>query len=98
MPARMLLAAVALLAASTSFTVARDLTVVSSGPDSIDPLRKVFVQAFTGATAIAVRQDSWDGGIETLESRLKTPDNAWDLVELRPAELAAACADGLLEK
>lgn len=98
MPARMLLAAVALLAASTSFAVARDLTVVSSGPDSIDPLRKVFVQAFTGATAIAVRQDSWDGGIETLESRLKTPDNAWDLVELRPAELAAACADGLLEK
>ena len=98
MPARMLLAAVALLAASISCAAARDLTIVSRGADSIDPLRNVFVQAFVGATAIAVRQESWDGGIEALEAHLKAPDNAWDLVELRGDELAAACADGLLEK
>ena len=53
---------------------------------------------FTGATAIAVSQESSDGGIDALESHLKAPDNAWDLVELRPEELVAACADGLLEK
>jgi len=94
----MLLAAVALLAASISCAAARDLTIVSRGPDSIEPLRKVFVQAFVGATAIPVRQESWDGGIEALEAHLKAPDDAWDLVELRADELAAACADGLLEK
>jgi putative spermidine/putrescine transport system substrate-binding protein len=98
MPARMFLAAVALLAASISPAAARDLTVVSRGADSIDPLRKVFVTTFTGATAIAVSQESSDGGIDALESHLKAPDNAWDLVELRPEELVAACADGLLEK
>lgn len=98
MPARMLLAAVALLAASSSVAVARDLTVVSRGAGSVEPLGKVFVQAFVGATAIPVRQESWDGGIVALEAHLKAPDNTWDVIELRGDELAAACADGLLEK
>jgi putative spermidine/putrescine transport system substrate-binding protein len=94
----MLPAAVALLAASISCAAAHDLTVVSRGAGSIDPWRKVFVQPFVGATAIAVRQESWDGGIDALESHLKAADNEWDLVELRGDELATACADGLLEK
>jgi putative spermidine/putrescine transport system substrate-binding protein len=98
MPARMLLAAVALLATSISCAVARDLTIVSRGPGSVEPMRKVFVQAFVGATAIPVRQESWDGGIDALEAHLKAPDNQWDLVELSSDELAAACAGGLLEK
>ena len=98
MPARMLLAAVALIGASISCAAARDLTIVSRGPGSVEPLRKVFVQAFVGATAVAVRQENWDDGIGALESQLKAPDNEWDLVELRADELAAACADGLLEK
>ena len=98
MPARTLLAAVALLAASISCAAAHDLTVVSRGPGSVEPLRRVFVQAFAGATAIAVRQENRDDGIEALETQLKAPDNEWDLVELRADELAAACADGLLEK
>jgi putative spermidine/putrescine transport system substrate-binding protein len=98
MQARMPLAVVALLAASISCVAARDLTIVSRGAGAIEPLRKVFVQPFVGATAIPVRQESWDGGIEALESHLKAPDNGWDLVELRGDELTAACADGLLEK
>ncbi len=98
MPARMFLAAVALLGASIACAAARDLTVVSRGAGSIEPVRKVFVQPFVGATDIAVRQQTWDGGIAALTSRLKAPDNDWDLVELRGDELAAACADGLLEK
>ncbi len=98
MPARTLLAAVALLAASISCAAARDLTIVSRGADSVEPLRNVVVQAFVGATDIPVRQESWDGGIAALEAHLKAPDNAWDVVELRGDELAAACADGLLEK
>jgi putative spermidine/putrescine transport system substrate-binding protein len=98
MPARMLPAAVALLAASISCAAARDLTVVSRGADSIDPWLKVLVQPFVGATAIPVHQASWDGGLDALEAHLKAPDGDWDLVELRPDELVAACADGLLEK
>src|SRR5271156_2266445 len=98
MPPRMLLAAVALLAASMSGAAARDLTVVSRGDGAIEPMGKVFVQPFVGATAIPALQESWGGGIEALETHLKAPDNTWDLVELRGDELAAACADGLLEK
>lgn len=98
MPARLPLAAAVLLGASITCAAARDLTVVSRGASSVEPLRKVFVQAFVGATSIAVRQQSWDGGIDALETRLKAPDNEWDLVELRGEELIAACADGLLER
>src|ERR1700678_3022296 len=98
MLARMFLAAVVLLGASIACAAARDLTVVTRGADSIEPLRRVFVQPFVGATGIIVRQQSWDGGIEALETHLKAPDNEWDLVELRGDELVAACADGLLEK
>jgi putative spermidine/putrescine transport system substrate-binding protein len=94
----MLPAAVALLAASISCAAARDLTVVSRGADSIDPWLKVLVQPFVGATAIPVHQASWDGGLDTLEAHLKGLNSDWDLVELGPDELVAACADGLLEK
>jgi putative spermidine/putrescine transport system substrate-binding protein len=94
----MLLAAVALLATSISCAAARDLTVVSRGQGSVEPFRKVFMQAFVGATGIAVSQESWDGGIAALETHLKATDDPWDVVELRGDELAAACADGLLEK
>lgn len=98
MPVRMFLAAVVLLGASISCAAARDLTIVSRGVTSIEPLRRVFVEPFVGATGIPVHQDSWNGGIEALETHLKVPNNEWDLVELRGDELAAACADGLLEK
>lgn len=98
MLARVFLAAVVLLGASIACAVARDLAIVSRGSGSVEPLRRVFVQPFVGATDIPVHQESWDGGIDALESHLKAPNNEWDLVELRGDELAAACTDGLLEK
>jgi putative spermidine/putrescine transport system substrate-binding protein len=98
MQARMLLVAAVLLGASISCAAARDLTIVTRGAGSVEQVRKVFVQTFVGATAIPVRQETWDGGIDALETHLKAPEHDWDLVELRGEELAAACADGLLEK
>jgi len=98
MLARMFLAAAVLLGASIACAEARDLTIASRGPGSLEPLRRVFVEPFVGATAVPVHQIVWDGGIEALEAQLKSPGNDWDLVELRGDELAAACADGLLEK
>ena len=98
MPARMFLAAVALLGASIACAAARDLTIVSLGSDSVEPLRKVFVLPFVGATRIPTSQQSWDGGIDALANHLKAPDSDWDIVELRGDELAAACDNGLLEK
>ncbi len=91
MLARVFLAAVVLLGASIACAVARDLAIVSRGSGSVEPLRRVFVQPFVGATDIPVHQESWDGGIDALESHLKAPNNEWDLVELRGDELAAAC-------
>jgi putative spermidine/putrescine transport system substrate-binding protein len=98
MPARMFLAAALLFGASVSCAGARDLTVVSRGTGSVDPLRTVFVAPFVDATHIPVVQATWPGGVEALQSHLKAAENDWDLIELRGDELAAACADGLLEK
>jgi putative spermidine/putrescine transport system substrate-binding protein len=98
MHARMLLAAAVLLGASITCAAARDLTIVSRGAGSIEPLRRVLVEPFVGAAAVPVRQESWPGGTDALEAHLKAADDTWDLVELRGDELAAACADGLLEK
>ncbi len=99
MPARTLLVAVAFLAAcSCSAAVARDLTVVVRG-EAADAMRHGIAAPFSAATGIGVVQlESWDGGLDTLRNQLKSPDNAWDLVEVNADELATGCGEGLFEK
>ena len=97
MHARLLVAALAILALTCGLAEARDLTLVVRTP-TLDTIRDVFARPFTAATEIAVRLESWEGGIDALRTQAKAPDNAWDLVMVDSDELAAACADGLLEK
>jgi len=97
MPARQLLAAVALLAASTAAD-ARDLTVVARGEAMPDAARQVYTQPFSVATGIQVQLESWDGGIDNLRARAKSPDSNWDIVQVNADELATGCGDGLYER
>ena len=98
MHARSLVAAAAILALSSGFAAARDLTVVARGSTADAATREVFAKPFTMATDIAVQAQSWDGGIDVLRTQAKAPDNTWDLVMVDSDELAAGCSDGLFEK
>ena len=73
------------------------LTIVTRGEDSPPLIAEAYVTPFTAVTGIAVRQDSWDGGVETLRARA-AEQTGWDLVQVDPEELATGCAEGLFEK
>ena len=94
MLARVVLAAVALLAAWPANTYA--LTIVTRGEATQAAVAQAYVQPFTFATDIPVRQESWDGGMDALKT--KVADGGWDLVQVNADELAAGCGDGSLEK
>lgn len=61
-------------------------------------IQVAYVQPFTAVTAFSVQQEVWEGGIETLRTRAKTPDNGWTLVLVDPDELATGCSEGVFEK
>src|ERR1051326_114279 len=94
MLARVALAAVALFAAWPVHTYA--LTIVTRGEATQAAIGEAYVQPFTATTDIAVRQDSWDGGLDVLHA--KAAESGWDLVQVDAEELTVGCADGTFEK
>jgi putative spermidine/putrescine transport system substrate-binding protein len=94
MLARVALATAALFAAWPANTYA--LTIVTRGEATKAAVADAYVQPFTAATDIAVRQENWDGGMDTLHA--KAAESGWDLVEVNADELAAGCTDGVFEK
>lgn len=103
MPARSLLAAVALLvappaAASPALASPNDLTIVTRDNESQRAIHTAYVQPFTKITEILVQQEVWEGGIDALRTHVKAPDNVWTLVLVDPDELATGCSEGLFEK
>jgi putative spermidine/putrescine transport system substrate-binding protein len=94
MLARVVLAAVALLAAWPANTYA--LTIVTRGEATQAAIAEAYVPPFAAATDIAVHQDSWDGGMDVLKT--KAAESGWDLVQVNADELAAGCGDGSFEK
>jgi putative spermidine/putrescine transport system substrate-binding protein len=103
MPDRTLLAAVALFAVATiaAFSACaspNDLTIVTRDESLQRALQVAYVQPFTAITGLAVKQEIWGGGLDTLRNQAKAQDNTWDLVLVDPEELAGGCSEGLLEK
>jgi len=98
MPARTLLAAVALLATWTAVAVAHDLTIVPRGDVLQSAVLEAYAQPFAAATDIPVVLDSWDGGLDVLRHRARSPENTWDVVLVDPMELAIGCSEGLFER
>lgn len=103
MPARSLLVTVALLVAPAlavppAFASPNDLTIVTRDDSLQHAMQSAYVQPFTAVTGAPVQQENWDGGIDTLRTQAKTPNNPWDLVLVDADELAAGCGEGLFEK
>jgi putative spermidine/putrescine transport system substrate-binding protein len=99
MPARLLLAAVVLLAASDSLAAsAHGFTIVTRTDAMRAGVQEAYIQPFVAATDLSAVQDTWDGGIDALRARAKAPEPGWDLVETDPEELATGCGEGLFEK
>jgi putative spermidine/putrescine transport system substrate-binding protein len=71
------LAAVA--AAFSAGVDARDLTVVSWGGAYQDAQREVYFKPFM-ATGVKMAEESWDGGVGTLRTKIKGGSNNWDVV------------------
>ncbi len=98
MHARLLLAAVAVFAASSALAAAHDFTIVTRGDAMRISVQEAYVQPFVAATDITASQETWEGGLDTLRTRVKSADNTWDLVQVDPEEVATGCAEGLFEK
>jgi putative spermidine/putrescine transport system substrate-binding protein len=103
MPARSLLTAVAFLVAPLAAAVPasaspNDLTIVTRDDGLQRAIQSAYVQPFTAVTEFPVQQEVWDGGIDTLRTHAKAPDNTWSLVLVDPDELVTGCSEGIFEK
>jgi len=91
-------AALALSASLAAPSFARDLTVVSWGGNYQDAQREIYFKPFAAKTGKPVLDESWDGGIGVIQSKVKAGAPNWDAVQVEAEELALGCADGLYEK
>jgi putative spermidine/putrescine transport system substrate-binding protein len=103
MPIRTLLAAVAIfvaraLAETSALASPNDLMIVTRDDSLLHALEDAYVRPFIAITGLPVQQEAWDGGIDTLRTQAKLPDNAWDLVLVDPDELSTGCGENLFEK
>ena len=103
MPARTLLAAVALIVASCLASLLAsasptDLTIVTRSEAFQRAIQTAYVQPFTAATDFPVQQDVWEGGLDALRAHAKAPENTWDLVLVDADELSTGCNEGLFER
>ena len=76
---------------------ARDLTVVSWGGAYQDAQREVYFKPFM-ATGVKMVEESWDGGVGTLRTKVKGGNNNWDVVQVESEELLLGCEEGLFDK
>jgi putative spermidine/putrescine transport system substrate-binding protein len=75
---------------------ARPLTVVSWGGAYQAAQKQVYFEPFKKATGIDMIDESWDGGIGVLRSKVEGgTDSGWDVVQVESEELAAGCDEGL---
>jgi putative spermidine/putrescine transport system substrate-binding protein len=103
MPVRSLLAAVAIfvagaLAVTSALASPTDLMIVTRDDSLLHALEDAYVRPFIAITGLPVQQEAWDGGIDTLRTQAKLPDNTWDLVLVDPDELSTGCGENLFEK
>jgi len=89
------LAAAAMPLAATA--QGRDLTVVSWGGAYQDAQREVFFRPFQQATRSRMLEETWDGGIGVLRSRIASGANTWDVVQVESEELLIGADEGLFE-
>ena len=92
-----LAAAAALALAGSAAHAQHDLTVVSWGGAYQDGQKEVFFKPFN-ATGTKLVDESWDGGLGVLRTKIKGGNNNWDVVQVEADELEVGCDEGLYEK
>lgn len=89
---------VAALAIAVAPAAARDLTIVSWGGVFQDAQREVYFDPFRTDTGIPLAEDSWDGGIGVIRTKIEAGEaNNWDIVQVEAEEEALGCEEGLFE-
>jgi putative spermidine/putrescine transport system substrate-binding protein len=75
---------------------ARPLTVVSWGGAYQDAQKQVYFEPFKASTKTDMIDESWDGGIGVLRSKVEGGgDSGWDVIQVESEELAVGCDEGL---
>jgi putative spermidine/putrescine transport system substrate-binding protein len=73
----------------------RPLTVVSWGGAYQDAQKKVYFEPFK-ATGVQMIDESWDGGVGVLRSKVQGgTDSGWDVVQAESEELEIGCDEGM---
>jgi putative spermidine/putrescine transport system substrate-binding protein len=75
----------------------RPLTVVGWGGSSQAADHQAYWAPFARETGIALREDSWHGGIGVIRTKVLGGDNGWDLVQAETEEVILGCEEGLFE-
>ena len=89
--------ATALACLALGASAQRDLTIVSWGGAYQDGQKEVFFKPFN-ATGTKLLDESWDGGIGVLRTKIKGGNNNWDVVQVEADELEIGCDEGLYER
>ena len=98
MLARTLFTAVVAFAATAATATARDLTVVTRSDAMTAAARTLYVQPFASASTIATTLQDWQGSGDPLETRLKSPDNTWDVVQVHQRRTGGRLRRGLVRE
>ncbi|MGF7163245.1 putative spermidine/putrescine transport system substrate-binding protein [Rhodoligotrophos appendicifer] len=76
----------------------RPLTVVSWGGAYQDAQKKVYFEPFKKESGKDLIDESWDGGIGVIRSKVEGgTDSGWDVVQVESEELVIGCDEGLFE-
>jgi putative spermidine/putrescine transport system substrate-binding protein len=73
------------------------LTVVGWGGSSQSSEQRAYYAPFSAETGIAVREDSWHGGVGIIRTKVRGGDTSWDVVEVETEDLILGCEEQLFE-
>jgi hypothetical protein len=89
--------AAALFGVALGASAQHDLTIVSWGGAYQDGQKEVFFKPYNAAGTKLI-DESWDGGIGVLRTKIKGGNNNWDVVQVEADELEIGCDEGLYER
>lgn len=75
----------------------RDLTVVSSGGAYQDAQRDAYFRPWMTARGARMLEETWDGGMDVLRTRMRAGGTNWDLVQVEADQLLIGCREDLFE-
>ncbi|WP_426956026.1 ABC transporter substrate-binding protein [Muricoccus radiodurans] len=92
------LAAGAAVVSARAHAQSRDLTVVSWGGSYQEAQREALFRPFQLRTGARLLEETWDGGIGELRTRLGAGSGGWDVIQVEADELILGCEEGLFER